>query len=149
MAYNYYKEQLGKIDTEHSVTVKFFSNGGDTNCLALNAESAKEIIEFLKTNYLKPKKAQPTVVIFRKFSDGEVIALFPYEVCFRYGSCMSYMHIGQHSEASLNGLTADNKLATKDEYQDLYQELISIGYTLKVQYKVNWKKYSNIYHKIK
>lgn len=38
-------------------------------------------------------------VIFRKNKHNDVIAFFP-EVRVNYGNIMSYMHTGQHSEAS-------------------------------------------------
>lgn len=98
------------------------------------------------------KDKEITEVIFRKFRNGEVIALFPYLVGFRYGDCMSYMHVGQHSDASLGLIYGDNfnnktTLATPSEYEDLQQELNNLGYNLKVQKKVSWKKYSSTYHK--
>jgi hypothetical protein len=73
-----------------------------------------------------------TKVIFRKFPDGEIIALFPEIVadCF-LGNCLSYMHIGQHSVAS-TGLIAVTMLASPEEYTDLKRELESIGYDLHI-----------------
>ena len=68
-----------------------------------------------------------TKVVFRTFKNGEVIALFPYEQEQR-GRCMSYMHVGQHSCADYNYCIGETRLATKDEYQPLYDELKSIGY---------------------
>lgn len=88
---------------------------------------------------------EQTEVIFRKYSDGEIIALFPYLPEFRYTSCMSYMHVGQHGTAHLE-LINTTKLASPDEYKDLQQELINIGYNLKVIKKMSWRKYSRIYH---
>lgn len=38
-------------------------------------------------------------VIFRKNKNNDVIAFFP-EARVNYGNIMSYMHIGQHDEAS-------------------------------------------------
>ncbi len=82
-----------------------------------------------------------TEVIFRKYKDGEIIALFPYLIDNRFGSCMSYMHIGQHSGAVLS-IIDSTKLATEIEYKDLYSELTNIvGYKLKVKKKMNWNKY--------
>ena len=78
-----------------------------------------------------------TEVIFRKFKDGDVIALFPYLLEFRYKSCLSYMHIGQHGEATLN-LIYETKLATEEEYKDLYSELISLGYKLRIIRKMKF-----------
>lgn len=74
-----------------------------------------------------------TKVIFRKFQDGSIIAMFP-EIpaeCNSWYNMQSYMHIGQHSSASPN-LVYDTKLAIESEYTDLLKELESIGYTLKV-----------------
>jgi hypothetical protein len=44
---------------------------------------------------------------------------------------MSYMHVGQHSEATIE-FCVSCRLATPDEYADLKAELESIGYDLKV-----------------
>lgn len=89
-----------------------------------------------------------TEVIFRKFKDGSIIALFPYETEFRYGDCMSYMQLGQHGTASLSIINS-TKLATKEEYKDLCSELIiAVGYKLRIIKKMNWDKYREAYHKI-
>ena len=69
-----------------------------------------------------------TKVIFRKFRDGEIIALFPQEPADCIGwLCMSYMHTGQHAAATPY-LMYDTKPAMPWEYADLYNELKSIGY---------------------
>ena len=94
------------------------------------------------------KDTEQTEVIFRKYGDGEIIALFPYLPEFRYTSCMSYMHIGQHGTAHLD-LIDRTKLASPDEYQELLKELEGIGYNLKVVKKMSWRKYSRIYHSSK
>ena len=78
------------------------------------------------------KDTEITEVIFRKFKDGEIIALFPYIPEFRYTTCMSYMHIGQHGTAHLN-LIRTTKLATESEYLDLFTELENqVGYKLRI-----------------
>jgi len=88
-----------------------------------------------------------TEVIFRKFKNGHVIALFPYIPDFLYTECMSYMHIGQHGTATLNLINC-TKLCTEEEYKELYSELINlVGYKLRIIKKVSWRKYSNEYHK--
>lgn len=68
-------------------------------------------------------------VIFRKFPEGDVIALFPtlpgnndYMV-----TCESYMHIGQHSSARV-ALIDSTAPANEEEYAGLLRELESIGY---------------------
>lgn len=68
-----------------------------------------------------------TKVIFRKFADGDIIALFPEEVFAGY-LVSSYMHIGQHSEADYNAMIAVTKPASEKEYAALYKELQQVGY---------------------
>lgn len=81
-----------------------------------------------------------TEVIFRKFKDGDIIALFPYDIQSRDGLIGSYMHVGQHSAATLN-LIRETKLATAQEYNALKHELMSLGYKVKVISRVNNRKY--------
>jgi len=95
------------------------------------------------------KNTEVTDVIFRKFKDGEIIALFPYIPEFRYKTCMSYMHVGQHGTATLN-IIDSTKLATEEEYLNLFTELENqVGYKLRIMKKINWRKYSNEFHKPK
>lgn len=63
-------------------------------------------------------------VMFRKFKDGQIIAIFPYETN-RLGYCLSYMHVGQHSDCSTE-IRHDTKPATPNEAQPLLKELRSI-----------------------
>lgn len=79
---------------------------------------------------------EKTRVIFRKFSDGEIIALFPelpgtnnYQ-----WDCDSYMHTGQHGSASVE-LPYITLPATPQEYSDLKRELESLGYDLRIAYR--------------
>lgn len=76
----------------------------------------------------------PTKVKFRKFKDeNDIIALFP-ELDHKSGNAnprqiMSYMHVGQHGEATETLLTTDELVdATPEEYADLLAELKMIGY---------------------
>lgn len=65
-----------------------------------------------------------TKTIFRKFKDGEVIALFPEIPSDLEGKyCDSYMHIGQHGSANYLMLLDDTVLATPEEYAELKREL--------------------------
>ena len=76
-----------------------------------------------------------TLTIFRKFKEGDIIALFPEIKWDRQGLfCSSYMHIGQHGSADY-GIIRITKPATPEEYSDLKAELESIGYTLKIRRK--------------
>ena len=78
-------------------------------------------------------------VIFRKDKDGEIIAFFP-EASANFGNILSYMHIGQHGEASLE-FYQETKKATETEYKPLLMELKSIydDYNLIVKQKMNYK----------
>lgn len=66
----------------------------------------------------------------RKIKDtGELIAFIPSAPANK-GMIMSYMHIGQHSEASIDFWLHDTEQCTDDEVYDLRQELKRIGYTV-------------------
>ena len=76
-----------------------------------------------------------TLTIFRKFFNGEIIALFPELDENSPYYCMSYMHIGQHSGADYHGVIQITTKATPKEYESLKTELESIGYNLKIRQK--------------
>jgi hypothetical protein len=76
-------------------------------------------------------------VVFRKWK-GEIIALFP-EIKSNNYLVLSYMHVGQHSDADYHGIIRESKPAKEDEYKDLFNELTSIGYDLKVVKKAKLK----------
>jgi len=89
------------------------------------------------------QNADKTKVMFRKFSDGEIIALFP-ELFEKNDCCLSYMHIGQHSAASYE-LVHDTELANETEYKPLYDELETLGYNLQVCKRLTEKMKTNAY----
>ena len=71
------------------------------------------------------------IVIFRQYKNhGDIIALFPYDIQNIYGSCNSYMRIGQHGSAHYQGVIRDTQPISKDseEVKSLLEELESIGY---------------------
>lgn len=72
------------------------------------------------------KKGNNTRVVFRAFGNGEIIALFPH-IKERGGFIESYMHIGQHGSAS-PAIVYDTKPATPEQYKELLNELICVGY---------------------
>ena len=76
----------------------------------------------------KKEQVETTKVIFRKYKDGEVIALMPEEK-WSDGCVTSYLHIGQHSGADYNKVMYNTKPATADEYASLYSELKIVGYS--------------------
>jgi len=91
-----------------------------------------EVLEEGKMNINKDE----TLTIFRKFKEGDIIALFP-EIEHHWPFCSSYQHIGQHSGADYEGLIQITKPATPEEYNDLKTELESIGYNIKIRQKWN------------
>lgn len=87
------------------------------------------------------KENQTLKVIFRKYKNcytGQynVIAFFPES--YNYGSIMSYEHIGQHSESSID-FYHSTKPANISEYLPLYNELTNIvGYTLRIVKRMSY-----------
>jgi hypothetical protein len=76
---------------------------------------------------------EKTVVIFRKFRDGDVIAIFPtLPGTNDESTCTNYMHMGQHGTCDPIGLTQTTKPATLEEYRELERELRGIGYNLDI-----------------
>lgn len=72
---------------------------------------------------------EKTRIAFRKFEDGEVIAIF-LEIYWDYEQkdLMSYMHTGQHGACSPL-LLKELEVATSAEYSSLLQELCDlVGY---------------------
>ncbi len=81
-----------------------------------------------------------TKVVFRKLKEtNEIIALFP-ELIEKNYYVLSYMHVGQHGSADYNHIVNISKLATENEYKDLFNELTNIGYNLQVlkRAKINY-----------
>lgn len=74
------------------------------------------------------------IVIFRRFPDGDVIALFPYlpAECLTSWPCQSYMHVGQHGAADPL-IVYDTLPARPHEYATLKAELEQLGYRLAVR----------------
>lgn len=83
-----------------------------------------------------------TPVVFRKFPDGQIIALFPGEPGAdrdpRY-SCSSYMHIGQHGAADYQAVIRSTRPATADEYGPLRRELESTPYDYRLDIRSRWR----------
>ena len=68
-------------------------------------------------------------VIFRKWPNGDVIALFPQIAASVDGYlCQSYMTIGQHDGATPFLMYKGTKPAKPEEYEELMAELKQLGY---------------------
>lgn len=84
---------------------------------------------------------EKTVVIFRKYKEGDVIALFPYLPERKYLLCTCYQLVGQHSSADYTAVMQETKPATPEEYAEIFDELTHYyGYNLKVQKKASYRK---------
>ena len=74
----------------------------------------------------------PQPVVFRRFRDGDIIALLPTD-SDRAGFCASFEHIGQHSEARYALVVRVTTPATPAEYADLKAELEGYPYHYKLR----------------
>ena len=75
-----------------------------------------------------------TKVIFRKWIDGDIIAIFPeIPATLNPYECQSYMHVGQHSACEPMGVIQRTNLATPTEYCQLARELRKRGYRLEIR----------------
>jgi len=80
---------------------------------------------------------EKTKVVFRKWNNGNVIALFPEVPHDQYGHyCLSYEHVGQHGAASPDTLTLLTTKPRPEEYAELKAELERIGYILEVRSRI-------------
>lgn len=80
-------------------------------------------------------------VIFRKDKKTKEIIAFIPEAIVNYGNILCYVHVGQHSEASLHYYW-DTVKATEEEYKPLLKELQVIynDETLIVKNRLNMDK---------
>ena len=75
------------------------------------------------------KDTEKTRVVFRKFPEGDILALFP-ELSEGGAAVESYQHIGQHGGADYVFCIRRTVPANPEEYQALAAELEDIGYDL-------------------
>jgi putative ribosome biogenesis GTPase RsgA len=79
-------------------------------------------------------------VIFRKWANGDITALFPEVPSdFFKPYCQSYEHVGQHGSADPYLVINNTTSATQEEYKDLKEELEKIGYKLQVCKRHTWQ----------
>lgn len=84
-----------------------------------------------------------TVVVFRRWYGGDVLALFPYEKADVHSLyCMSYQHHGQHAHADYTGVISRTRPVKIDDPDvlDLVSELTRIGYDLQVKQRASYTK---------
>ena len=70
-------------------------------------------------------------VIFRKWDNGDICALFP-DIPAGGGYCQSYEHIGQHGGADYGHVIRSTIPARPAEFAELARELRGLGYRLRV-----------------
>lgn len=81
---------------------------------------------------------EKTVVLFRKYPEGDILAIFPEIPSDRWGyECMVYQHLGQHGGGDVRGMMQATKPAKPSEYKDLKRELEQIGYDLEVRERIS------------
>jgi hypothetical protein len=84
--------------------------------------------------------SEKTKVIFRKYKNGEILALFPeLPGTNSPATCTCYQHIGQHGAADLQSSIRVTYPATEEEYKDLKNELTRIGYDLEIVSRCTYK----------
>ena len=69
-----------------------------------------------------------TRAVFRKYPDGQIIALFPDIPWSEDGSVTSYMHVGQNGAAYYKQVIDSTTPASEEDYSALLEELETIGY---------------------
>ena len=83
-----------------------------------------------------------TTVCFRIEENGEVLAVFPYQLARKgdFNTITTYAHNGQHSVSGWEYLRYCTKPARAEQYAELLAELRAIGYTdLKIVSRLpNW-----------
>ncbi len=85
-----------------------------------------------------------TKVVFRKWPDGSILALFPEVPAVSLaGTCSSYEHVGQHGGAHYQSCMQRTKPATAPEYADLKAELEKLGYCLQVVKRATQRDHNN------
>jgi hypothetical protein len=85
-------------------------------------------------------KKEKTKTVFRVYSNGEIIALFPQVPADIHGSfCMSYMHVGQHGGADTFVVVKQTRLAKPKEYAALLKELKQLGYKPRIAERCTYR----------
>lgn len=95
-------------------------------------------------NLILPAQEQDTaatVVVFRKWNNGDIVALFP-ELPHDRHHCMSYEHVGQHGAADYSGVVMMTTPAKPEEYANLAAELRRIGYRLNVKTRARARQFA-------
>ena len=82
--------------------------------------------------------SQPNLVVFRRWKNGGLIALFPELPADIFGDfCDAYETVGQHGGADYHGVIQQTKPCSVSDAANLAAELRTIGYELKPMRRVS------------
>lgn len=85
-----------------------------------------------------------TKVVFRKWPNGDILALFPEVPADNTGNlCSSYEHVGQHSGADYYHCISKTRPALPSKYASLKAELEHTGYCLNVVIRSTRRDHDN------
>jgi hypothetical protein len=90
-----------------------------------------------------------TDVIFRIEKDKTILAVFPYDIADPKGNVTGYSHIGQHQAVCWDFVLFRTKPAKENEYQELFKELESISYNLRIVKRKNYTRWLAEFNKIR
>lgn len=119
MSYNYYLDQLNRLDTNNLITVKFYSNntlkgGRNTNFLNFNDDTLRAINSFfLKKQAIENFKNHCSAIcsIWHKNISKKETRMHIQAECLPYLTCLK-----------------DIGIITLEEYKVFYEKLISFIY---------------------
>ena len=104
----------------------------------MTSKASREQSEQVVREANRPSPIKKTTVIFRKFREGEVIALFPEEPGNHESwTCSSYVHVGGHGSADPFSVIARTRPASPEESATLLEELKRIGYNVVVRHRMS------------
>lgn len=132
--------QVDSMETKEYYTGQKNSTNFKVNFHPHQQGTKTEKIEELKSRFETMFTVIIVDVLFRKYKEtGSIIALMPYEN-EDSGKCLSYMKVGQHSEADYQHIMRLTKPALEDEYRALKKELNQTGYHVNVIKKRSLKR---------
>jgi len=96
-------------------------------------EKMKQSREQIREELSSHKVEELTKVVFRKYKEGDIIALFPtIPGDYNPATCSSFIHVGQHGAADYNHVIDSTVPASPREYAALWKELESQPYNYRL-----------------
>lgn len=86
-------------------------------------------------------KPELTAVAFRRWPNGDIIAIMPEIPGTSPYDCRMYEHVGQHSAGDISLVMQRTRAAKPVEYAELLHELEQIGYQVRVIARPNQARY--------